>query len=142
MRDSGKVLILANTLTMGSLRDALRAGRVFAIRDLGKVKGQYPVVDSVWADSTGLNVGSVGIINWVVNGRTIKVGSRLEFATLPAGARYARAEIYGLDGSAVYTQAIAVALVGDLNGDRRVDMRDRDSDTPPAEGSRVARFRP
>lgn len=140
VRDSGKVFVLADTLTMESLRASLLGGRVLAVRDLGAVKERFPVVDSLWVDATGINLRASGIINWVVNGRTRGVGARMEFSSLPAGARYVRAEVYGLDGSAVYFQAIALELVGDVNGDGQVD--ERDDEVEATAPSRRANRRP
>ena len=124
-RDSGKTLVFAPTATLGDLFSALRAGRVFAIEDRGDPKGQYPVVDSVWADAAGLHVSASASISWIVNGATIATGNDLLFASLPAGSRYARFEVRDGTGSAVYSQAFALALIGDRDNDGLVDERDR-----------------
>lgn len=124
IRDSGKLVVLVDRLSMESYRAAIERGAFFAVRDNGTVKDRYPGVDSLVATDSTATVFTGAAVRWVGNGRVVGVTSVIRLSTLPAGITYIRAEVLGNEGSVVYLQPLVIRPVGDSNGDGRVDNSD------------------
>lgn len=124
IRDSGKLLVFVDRVTLDSYRTAIERGSFFAVRDNGTVKDRYPVVDSLVVDDSVVTVHTGAAVRWVGNGRVVAVTSVVRLRTLPPGITYLRAEVLGNDGSIVYLQPLVIRPVGDSNGDGRVDNSD------------------
>lgn len=123
-RDSGKIVVLAPTVTPVALQASLSRGAMFAIQDIGLVKDRVPVIDSIVLGSASLTIVTNGEVTWTANGRQVETGETLDFRELPPTAVYVRATVSNEEGSRVYTQAFPVRLVGDADGDRDVDAQD------------------
>ena len=123
-RDSGKMLVFVSSSTLESLQRALVDGQSFAVEDRGSTKGQHPTVDSVWVDAAGIHVATDGAVTWISHGMVISTGLDLPLTWLRGGSRYVRFESRNGDGSAVYSQAFELGLVGDSNNDGVVNEAD------------------
>lgn len=123
-RDSGKIIAITKGVTMGDLETALRRGHVFAIMDIGDVKDQYPRIDSISLQLHTVTIETGDEVLWIANGHPLVDGKTLDFAKLPAGTTFVRAEVRNSDGSTVFTQAFPVRQVGDMDGDGDVDAAD------------------
>lgn len=123
VKDSGKILVLTNDPPQG-YRKAFEEGAMFAVRDLGTVKDQYPVIRQVAVDEEAIAIDTDATVRWIVHGAEIERGPRLLLANLPPNSKYARAEI-SYDGITIlYSQPFVLRPVGDVNGDYRVDRVD------------------
>lgn len=123
VKDSGKIIVVTNDPPQG-YRKAFEEGAIFAVRDLGSVKDQYPAVRRIAVDEESITIDTDGTVRWIVHGAEIERGYRLLLANLPPNSRYVRAEI-SYDGiTIVYSQPFIVRPVGDVNGDYRVDRVD------------------
>lgn len=125
IRDSGKIIVLAKTKSMEGYRAGIEAGAVLAVRDMGVIKDRFPDVRSISVVDDSVTIDTDGQVTWIVHGRSIHIGSSLEFSALPSGSRYVRAEISNGEGSIVYTQALWVRPVGDADGDGSVTLIDQ-----------------
>lgn len=123
-RDSGKVLVLAETFTPATLRGALERGAFFAVADVGAPKDRFLGADAVRVDAAGIRLETAAAVLWISGGAIVATGPDLRFAVLPPGTTYVRAEMHDAEGSVVYTQAFGLGLVGDQDGDRDVDETD------------------
>jgi hypothetical protein len=125
VRDSGKSIILASDTSLGAVREAVTAGRVFAVRDFGVIKQRYAAIDSITYVSGVITVWTEGSVRWIADGDALSTSAHtLDVSELPATTRYVRAEIGSPDGSVVYTQPMRLRQRGDVNGDWRVDAAD------------------
>lgn len=123
LRDSGKIVVFVSAPSLGNVRAALERGAILAVRDWGKVKGEYPRVESIAVSDTVIHIEANGRIEWIVDGRPYSAGPTF---VAPRGAnRYVRAQISNEDATTLYTQAFVLRPVGDVNGDYRVDKVDR-----------------
>jgi hypothetical protein len=122
--DSGKIVVLAKAATPAAYRNALERGAFFAVRDMGRVKNQFPEVFRISVEETFASIESTGNVTWKTGGNTVSTGSVILYSDLPPDSRYVRAEIAGLDGSVVYTQAFAVRPLRDVDGDFDADDDD------------------
>lgn len=109
IRDSGKVLIVAEAVTLEALKAAVARGTFFAVRDLGAEKDRFPRIDSLAVGAGSISLfGATGAVRWIGNGQVVGTGAVLALGELPSGLRYVRAEV--ADGpSVLYTQAFALA---------------------------------
>lgn len=125
IRDSGKIIVLTDSATPESYKNAFESGAFFAIRDFGAVKDEYPHIFSISTDEEAAFIETLGDVRWISGGTTIGSNAVLLRTDLPANSRYVRAEIRPADGtSVVFTQAFAVRPVGDVDGDYDIDQRD------------------
>lgn len=123
-RDSGKILALVPAGTAADLRQAMEAGAVLAVKDVGQVKNAYPQVDSISLGLSTVTVETGGTVSWIANGHPLLDGKTLDFARLPAGTTFVRAEVRNAEGSTVFTQAFPVRQIGDMDGDGDIDAVD------------------
>jgi hypothetical protein len=127
VKDSGKVELLARSSAYADVEDAFGRGAMFAVQDLGRPKLSYPRIGAVQVSSSSiLVITGAGRVEWISHGRRVASGARLELDDLPADARHVRAEVHGDDGSIVFVQPFWLAPVGDIDGDGKVDARDRE----------------
>jgi hypothetical protein len=124
VRDSGKIVVIAKEATLDAYRKAFTDGSFFAVRDFGEAKSLYPEIQSIAVEDSFVFLETSAAVNWISQGRVVASGPTLYFSDLPEDARYARAEVSSADGSIVYTQAFAVAAVGDVDGDQSVTSDD------------------
>jgi len=125
VQDSGKILVLVKEVSLAGYRAAFECGAILAIKDLGVPKGHYPIVHAISIERTSILIDTADSVRWIADGAQFANTAMLEYARIPAGSRYVRAEISNDDGSTVFTQAFALRPIGDSNDDGRVDAQDR-----------------
>jgi hypothetical protein len=108
VKDSGKTLVMVRDWSLEEYRDALTRGAFFAVKDIGIVKRQYPVINSISVQSQSIiTISTPGFVKWVSNGALVSESSVLNLATLPETAVYVRAEISNEFGT-LYSQAFTL----------------------------------
>lgn len=122
--DSGKIIVLAKSVTLESYKEAFMKGAILAVKDIGLVKDLIPSVFDISVATDHVHIETSGEVTWIAHGAVAAQGSTLFFDELKPGWRYVRAEIRGMDGSVVYTQAFSVRPRGDADGDYDVDSDD------------------
>jgi hypothetical protein len=125
VQDSGKIVVLVKDVSLDGYRAAFARGAILAVKDLGAIKGRYPAIETISLERTSILIDTPDSVRWIANGATVGSAGLLEFASIPSGSRYVRAEVSNADGSVVFTQAFALRPVGDANDDGRVDAQDR-----------------
>lgn len=125
LRDSGKIIVLADDQSIEAYRRAFERGAVFAIKDVGTVKDRYPTISRIATSSSEVSIDTNGQVRWIAMGQLVGTGPRMLVSDLAPGTTYLRAEVANADGSVVYTQAFAIRQVGDADGDGDVDDADR-----------------
>ncbi len=108
LKDSGKILVVAEYGELGDVRHALENGRFFAVRDQGRSKSAHLVVRSLRTDSLAIRLESEGDVSWMSGGRRIGSGPVLWLDSVPSSLRYARAEIHVGDSVVLYSQAFGL----------------------------------
>lgn len=127
IRDSGKILVLANDATLEGYRAAFEEGRILAVRDSNAIKDQYPEILSIERNEEGMSIQTTGNVRWISHGQEIANGPVMLRSEFLPNSRYVRAEIVGPEGgSTVYTQAFVIRPVGDADGDYDIDERDEE----------------
>jgi hypothetical protein len=125
VRDSGKILVIAQDSSLASYQSAMWEGAILAVRDMGEVKDRFPVIDSITNSSSELRVWTAAEVTWVVDGTPLGITPpSLNVVLLPAATRFVRAEVRAADSSVVYTQPFLVRPRGDVNGDFSVNADD------------------
>lgn len=124
IRDSGKVLVFCKSQTLDGYENAFRRRALLAVKDLGIMKDQFPLIRSITQDGGGIRIDTDDSVRWIAHGSTIGSIPELSFAALPLDARYVRAEVRNSDGSTAFTQAFSVRPLGDANGDDVVNSVD------------------
>jgi hypothetical protein len=125
VRDSGKTIVISHDTTPAEFRDAFERGAMFAVKDLGLFKDQYPVVSAILADASSITIFTADSVTWIADGEIVGSGTLLPLAWLPESAHYVRAEISNSDGSIVFTQPFFFRqLCGDVTDDGLVDELD------------------
>lgn len=125
LRDSGKIIVLADGNSLDAYRRAFESGAVLAIKDVGIVKDRYPVINRIVTTSSDVTIDTDGQVRWIAMGQVVGTGPRMQVSGLAAGTTYLRAEVRNTDGSVVYTQAFAIRQIGDADGDGDVDDTDK-----------------
>jgi hypothetical protein len=125
LRDSGKIIVLAEGNSLEAYRRAFERGAVLAIRDVGTTKDRYPSVARIASTSSDVTIDTDGAVRWIAMGEVVGSGPRFQVSALAPGAKYLRAEIRNAEGSVVFTQAFAIREVGDSDGDGDVDGIDQ-----------------
>ena len=125
LRDSGKIIVLADDPSLEAYRRAFERGAVLAIKDLGTTKDRYPSVSRIVSTGSDVTIDTEGSVRWIAMGEVVGTGPRFQVSALPRSATYLRAEIRNADGSVVFTQAFAIRQVGDSDGDGDVDDTDK-----------------
>ena len=126
LRDSGKIIVLADDSSSEAYRRAFERGAVLAIKDLGTTKDRYPTVSRIVSSGSEVTIDTDGSVRWIAMGEVVGTGPRFQVSALAPGATYLRAEIRNSDGSVVFTQAFAIRRTGDSDGDGDVDDVDKD----------------
>ncbi|OWY70231.1 hypothetical protein B7486_15640 [cyanobacterium TDX16] len=104
VKDSGKTLLMIRDWSLEELRHALTRGAFFAVKDIGIVKRQYPVINSISVQSQSvITISTPGSVRWISNGVVVSESSVLNLNTLPLTAVYVRAEVSNEFGT-LYTQ--------------------------------------
>ncbi|MDB4917784.1 MAG: hypothetical protein JWM95_5428, partial [Gemmatimonadetes bacterium] len=127
VRDSGKILVMAEHATLDAYTAAFTRGSLFAIQDAGAKKGNYPVITSISEDTTALTItlaSDDATVQWIANGAPIAAGAILPMRAIPAGSLYVRAVVTNTAGSRVFTQAFKLRLRGDVDGNGILDAAD------------------
>jgi hypothetical protein len=137
IRDSGKVIVLAKSATLGGYFDAIARGAVLAVRDMGRTKDLYPVIRSIAVRDALVEIDTDGEVTWIAGGAPVGNERSLGYQRLPPGSRYVRAEVRNGDGSVVFTQAFSVRPVGDADGNGVVNGIDREVCARVAQGADV-----
>ncbi len=106
--DSGKTMVLAESVTPAAFRRAVVKGAMFAVKDVGTVKDRFPRVDAITIEGGTIRLETRGAVRWISNGTIAGVGEVLNWRALPARARYVRAEVSNAEGSVVFTQPFAL----------------------------------
>jgi hypothetical protein len=125
IRDSGKVIVVAHRLEYAAFRDAFLRGALFAVKDIGEIKDQFPIISSIRVSDDEIAIDTMDSVTWISGGVKVGAGSKIAIRSLPFEARYVRAEVTNADGSTTYTQAFTIRRVGDTNGDGSVDGKDK-----------------
>jgi len=125
LKDSGKVVVFARDSSLAAYRTAFERGALLAVQDRSVPKGGWPQVARIGVVGTSITVATAARVRWIVDGAPDRESPTLDVATLRAGTRVVRAEVFDGDGSVVYTQGFAVRPVGDVDGDYDVDRDDR-----------------
>lgn len=120
IKDSGKIQVLLEKVSLEDYEAAFRRGAFFAIVDRGEVKGDFPYVRDILVFPNSIVIDTDDKVRWITNYGVVAEGPELELDALQDKTWYARAEITNANGT-VYTQAFSIRARGDLNGDRRVD---------------------
>ena len=102
--DSGKTIVIAKQANLESFRSAMRLGAMLAIRDFGKDKDRYPVIDMISVERNTITIQTTGAVTWISAGVVVGRGNTLDLGELLASAGYVRAEISDANGSIVYTE--------------------------------------
>ena len=125
--DSGKTIVLSHGTNPVDFRNAVERGAMFAVKDLGTTKDQYPIVDAIVADASSISIFTADSVTWIADGAIVASGSVLALAVVPESAHYVRAEVSNADGSVVFTQPFFFEqLCGDVSDDGVVDDLDVD----------------
>jgi hypothetical protein len=124
LRDSGKIIVLAEDSSMEAYRRAFERGAVLAIKDLGTTKDRYPSIARIVSTSEEVTIDTDGAVRWIAMGAVVGTGPRFQVSALSPGTKYLRAEVRNPEGSVVFTQAFAIRQVGDADGDGDVDAAD------------------
>lgn len=104
IKDSGKTILLVRDWSLDELRDALTRGAFFAVKDIGIIKRQYPVINSISVQSQSIiTISTPGSVRWISNGVVVSESSVLNLNTLPLTAVYVRAEVSNEFGT-LYSQ--------------------------------------
>lgn len=104
VKDSGKTILMVRDWSPEELRDALTRGAFFAVKDIGIVKRQYPVINSITVQAQSIiTISTQGSVRWISNGAVVSESSVLNLNTLPSSAVYVRAEVSNEFGT-LYTQ--------------------------------------
>ena len=126
--DSGKTIVLSHAATPTDFRDAFERGAMFAVRDMGIVKDQFPTISSIVSSATSISIETADSVTWIADGAPIASGTTLPLAAVPQAAHYVRAELSNADGSIVFTQPFFFQqFCGDLTDDGVVNGLDVDS---------------
>lgn len=103
--DSGKTVILAQSLDESEVRAAFSDGRLFAVRDLGTTKGLYPQIDSINVmNGHIITIETTDSVRWISMGAQVGTGPSFNVGSLADSKKYIRAEVENADGSIVYLQ--------------------------------------
>ncbi|MCA9423730.1 MAG: hypothetical protein KC994_01585 [Candidatus Omnitrophica bacterium] len=96
--DSGKTVLLIKEWTLESLRDSFEKGAMFAVKDLGIEKGDYPHIDSIQMGEHEIRIESDAEVEWIA-GQTIRAtGEVFSLENLPASMKYIRAQVRNATG--------------------------------------------
>lgn len=125
LRDSGKIIVLADGNSLEAYRRAFERGAVLAIKDVGTIKDRYPTVSRIVSTSADVSIDTDGQVRWIAMGQVVGTGPRMLVSGLSPGTTYLRAEVRNADGSVVFTQAFAIRQAGDADGDGDLDEFDR-----------------
>jgi hypothetical protein len=106
--DSGKTIVISHEATPASFRQAVEAGAMFAVKDIGETKDQFPHIQSMSVSADVIAIDTTDRVTWISNGQVVGSGPLFDTSLLPPSARYLRAEIHNADGSTVYTQPWAI----------------------------------
>ena len=103
--DSGETVVLAPTLSEQAVRTAFTEGSLFAVRDLGVTKGQFPHIASITVSRNKIiRITTTDTVRWISMGVEVATGNNFNVSALSESSRYVRAEIVNADGSVVYVQ--------------------------------------
>jgi hypothetical protein len=122
IRDSGKTIVLSHDLTLAGIQDAFQRGALFAVKDVGVIKDNYPTPVSVITTDSTITINTDGDVVWIVNGSRMSTAKTLNVRSLGNG--YARATVSNAEGSTVFVQPFVIRTAGDANGDGVVDVLD------------------
>lgn len=125
LRDSGKIIVLAEDYSLEAYRRAFERGAVLAIKDVGTTKDRYPSVARIASTGSEVSIDTDGTIRWIAMGNVVGAGPKFQISALAPGTTYLRAEIRNSDGSVVFTQAFAIRQAEDSDGDGDVDDTDK-----------------
>ena len=121
--DAGKTIVFASTLE--TVKDAVKSGAMFAVRDFGPAKDRYTIpqvtvssgVISVDASRNFQRSGEATKVKWIVNGELVEDDysaikgdtNSLNTNALPIDTKYVRFELRSDNGSVVYSQPFEIA---------------------------------
>ena len=125
LRDSGKIIVLAEDYSLEAYRRAFEHGAILAIKDIGTTKDRYPSVARIVSTSSEVSIDTDGTVRWIAMGNVVGAGPKFQASGLAPGTTYLRAEIRNSDGSTVFTQAFAIRQAGDADGDGDLDDTDQ-----------------
>ena len=120
--DAGKTIVFASTLE--TVKDAVKSGAMFAVRDFGPAKDRYVIprvtvssgVISVDASRKFQRTGEATEVKWIVNGELVGDDypaikgdtNSLNTNALPTGTKYVRFELRSDNGTVVYSQPFEI----------------------------------
>jgi hypothetical protein len=86
------------------MEQRVREGAMFAVQDRGLSKGAVPQVQRIATSRSAIVIEATGYerIDWIQSGTVVSSSAFISLWDLAAGT--VRAEIYGSDGSVVFTQ--------------------------------------
>ena len=126
--DSGKTIVMSHAATLADFRDAFERGAMFAVRDVGITKDQYPAIAFIVTTATSISIATPDTVTWIADGVAIATGITLPLSLVPQSAHYVRAEVSNADGSIVFTQPFFLEqFCGDVTDDGVVDGLDVDA---------------
>ncbi len=96
--DTGKTIVLIDDWTLESLRKSFEKGALFAVKDLGAVKGGFPMIKGIHMDEKCIYVDTESEVTWITNQTTIGNGTAFSLSDLPPGLKYIRAQVSNATG--------------------------------------------
>jgi hypothetical protein len=102
--DSGYQIVLAPQIDLPTMKERYRQGAMLAVQDRGVPKGHVPVVSRISTSAYAIVIEATDYqrIDWIQGGQVVASSAFVQLKKLAPGS--IRAEIYGLDGSVVFTQ--------------------------------------
>lgn len=96
--DTGKTLVLIREWTLESLRESFQKGALFAVKDLGLVKGEFPVIGEIRVDENQIQIETNGEVIWIAGQTTYASGNTFSLLHRPSDLKYIRAQISNAAG--------------------------------------------
>ncbi len=96
--DTGKTVILIEDWTLESLRKSFEKGALFAVKDSGMVKGDFPTINKIQVDENHIQIDTSSEVTWCANQISYATGVALSLSDLPSGLKYIRAQVKNATG--------------------------------------------
>jgi len=110
--DTGKTVVLIEDWTLDSLRKSFEKGALFAVKDLGIIKGEVPIIDRIEVNEDRVRIVADSEILWIADQTTLATGEVLSLSTLPSDLEYVRAQVRNATGE-VFVQPFSLVLSDD-----------------------------
>lgn len=114
--NSGKTIVMIKEWSLPDLRESVDRGAFLAVRDIGLVKNQYPVIDTINVGNGHIVIATAGTVRWISDGAVVGQGPDLNLSVLPYTAHYVRAEVDNEYGT-VFVQPFTLRRTEDDEAD-------------------------